>query len=257
MRNILLVLCIALSCGCASSPSTKKIKSDYRIVYEIPSENADKAALYSGIGFETRAHSWVEANTRYERTAEIIAKDDSRCEVAFNTRSSTAEGSPVWCRQYLFKVKTSRAKGITKVEFRPYLEIVQPIICSYAAKPSQAQTLENATELLATSGTFTFRFEVPSGHTPKSVVKNLRKFLKEQLHPNPVTIMSRQFNSSYLLTSGNLRIATFYVSFEPRPKGSNTVVIAKLRLAPDANYRIDAYRQVHDVKKLISDIVTE
>jgi hypothetical protein len=262
VKIVTLLACIVFLSGCATTPEgMKQLKSSETIVYRMRAEDIDSSALYWGVDFRAKPHESTRYGFKYKRTATIVAKHDEQCEITFSSVitpvSKRGNRPPVESsRTYIFEVDKRKKRGMATVELRPLFEVLRPDPEFPNRKISPPDTLEDAMEVLATSGVFTFQFAMDSSHDSDAITASFKKYCREHSHlQRPVEVMHRTFTTSYILASGDKAIATFYVSLAPKGKGTKTTVITTLRLAPDANYQVDAAAQAADMKRVVSDIV--
>ncbi len=257
MKKVLLVVVCALLSACALPALVKnEIKSNDNVVFEVPSVN-NANGYYSGISFHLYPYSWHESNFRHERGASIQSLNKDQLKLRFTNAMISSDGSPIGSyKEYLFKVDTSTAGEITKVQFSPLAETIQPDTGIFKNKPLTNEDVNDAMALITTSGSFTFQFEVDSAYNTESIFANFKRLLTEVSHSNKsVEILGKQFKSSYLLAADNIQLATCYVSIYPYKNGSKAVVIATAKLVPDTKYHVDAGKQISEIKRLVTGVV--
>ncbi|HJV34836.1 hypothetical protein [Geomonas sp.] len=260
MKRILGLVLTALLAACATPEGMRKVTSSDKVVYDLPSEGVDEGDI-SGVTFDIRPFECVRSGYKYVRDTKLIRKSDDRCAVNFMTYITTADNTrttpQIAYDTYLFSVTKSREKGFTRVEFKPLYEGMPPYRNFGSTQISPPHSVENALEVLATSGVLVYRFQVASPMSKTEVTNSLQKYFKQKSYGRqPVTVMNRSFSTAYLLQSGENTIATFYITLQPLEKGTQLEVITTLRLAPDDNYHVDAVGQVRDLKRVIADAVT-
>jgi hypothetical protein len=261
MKRVIMALCIALLAACATTEGLRKLGKADEVVYEIPAEDLEDTAHFSGISFKPRRYECERNGYHFLRDAKISPKGSDRCEVSFVTAilPKGGEHSPyVAFKSYIFKVDRGTRNSVTTLQFKPMYEVLEPAPAVSRETISPPHTLEDALEVIATSGTVTFQFKVGSPRKRSVVLRNLRKYFKEETHVRqPVEVMKKRFKTSYLLQSSGNTIATFYPALTPHRKGTSVTVVAKVQLAADENYHIDSSDQAKDVKKLIIEAITE
>lgn len=224
-----------------------EVTSSYKITYRLPAEQIDTSEIYWGLDLQGSSYEYTTTRFKCRRMARFWHKSPEQCEVTLQTvmtpivrkkktfHSSQTSLPITSTRTYLFQLEKSKKKGIATLVFRPL----------FATPPtSSSDTLESAMEALATSGSFTFRYHIDSSRTPEAIQGNFRKFCK-----------GRSQDSSYVLLSGTRPIARFNVDLQRGEKVTKAVVLARVPLAPDGNYQINAIDKAADIQRLVMDII--
>lgn len=260
VKRLLVLVVTALVAACATPEGMRKVATSDKVVYDLPSEGVGEGDI-SGVSFDIRPFECIRSGYRYVRDTKLVRKSADRCAVNFMTYITTADNTrttpQIAYDSYVFSVKKSKEKGFTRVEFQPLYEGTPPYRNFGSTQISPPHSVENAMEVLATSGVLVYQFQVASPLSKSEVTKSLQKYFKPKSYDRqPVTVMNRSFTTAYLLQSGENTLATFYITMQPLEKGTQLEVITSLRLAPDDNYHVDAVGQVRDLKRVIADAVT-
>lgn len=260
MGKSFIVIVVIILASCVTPEGMKSVKNNDRVVYALPSEGVEEGS-FSGVRFDVRPYECVRSGYKYLRDTKLVPQEDGRCAVNFMTfieaTGKNGRLSPqVAYDSYLFAVKKRSAKGVTTLTFKPLYEGLHPYRNFGSSTISPPHSVENALEVIATSGILTFQFEVDSPLSQPAVLKRFAKYFRQRSHPGqPVTVMKKSFASSYLLMVSGNPLATFYLSTQPLRSGTRVSVITRLHLAPDDNYHVDAVGQASDIRKVVADAV--